>query len=154
MPRVAGPHLHLALLALAAPLALGACDWPPKSVSGTDGGSSGVPSGTLPSAAVIDEIDLSASAQASGRYYNIYGSISFHDDQEPVHLIRLRVPVIAKTYDYAAGDVQQALGLSLDLVVSSDVPLGGAGPTNFQITVVDRDGRESSPPVTKSVDLQ
>jgi hypothetical protein len=143
------------VLLLLAPLALGGCDWPPKSAAGGDGSSS-VPSGTAPSAAVIDEIDLSSNAQANGGYYNIYGSISFHDDHESVHLIRVRVPVLGtgKVFDYSAGDLQQALGLSLDVVVSSDVPLGGAGPTTFEITLVDHDGNESSPPVAKSVDLQ
>src|SRR5262249_31012064 len=100
------------VLLLLAPLALGACDWPPQSVGGGNG-SSGVPGGTAPSAAVIDQIDLSSNAQASGGYYNIYGSISFHDDRESVHLIRARVPVIGKSFDYSAGDLQQVLGLSL-----------------------------------------
>jgi predicted small secreted protein len=137
----------------AASCAASACNWPTG--TGTDGGAP-ASGGSAPSAAVIDSLDVTSNAQSINNQYNVTGSISFHDAEVPVHLLRVRIPVLGmtKTFDYPAGDQSTVTGASFDVVVSSDPPLGGAGPTNFLFTLVDKDGAESSPPVEKSVDLQ
>src|SRR3954471_5319249 len=117
MPRVARALASFAPVTLGTLGVLGGCDWPPKPVSGNAdaGGIVSPQPGTTPSPAVIDQLDLSTNAQATNGQYNIYGSISFHDDQGTVHSIRVRVPVINRAYDFGAGDLTQAYGLSLDV---------------------------------------
>lgn len=148
----------LALLALGSPGAgvLGGCNWPPGGSDAGAGASSGGSPGhaTAVSPAVIDAVDLSASASIQGNFYPLYGTITFHDDAGKVHLVRMRVPVIGKAYDYAVGDVSTEIGLPLPFVLSADLPLTAAGPTNLTFTLVDTDGAETSPPVLKTVDLQ
>jgi hypothetical protein len=145
-------------------LALGACtafaastaacdNWPPKGTSDGGTSSSRPPASGPPSPAVIDAVDLSATASVQGNVYPIYGSITFHDDAGKVRLVRMRVPVIGKVFDYNVGDIESANGLGIQITLSADPPLTSAGDTNLQFTLVDTTGAETSPPVLKTVDL-
>src|SRR5947207_7112379 len=102
MPRAARALALLApvVAALAPPAATG-CDWPPKPITNGTADAAGAPStppSGPPSPAVLDSLDLPENATAANGYYNIYGSISFHDDRGTVHSIRVRVPTIHRAY--------------------------------------------------------
>ena len=133
--------------------ALVACNGWPGSEGGSSGSSSSGSAGAPASAAVIDEVDLPANAQAMNAEYDIIGSITFHDDAVAVDKVQVVIPVIGKTLDYNAGDVMSAAGYEFDIQVSADVPLGGAGATNFEISLVDKNGGVTAP-VVKTVILQ
>jgi len=142
----------LAAVALVSFGASGCNGWPGNLGSAGGGGGGG---STAPvSAAVIDEVDVQPTATAVNDQYNISASITFHDDDAPVHLVRVYIPVIVKTLDYPAGDVETAAGASFNIQVSADPPLGGAGDTTFEFSLVDVDGGVSAPPVVKSVTLE
>jgi hypothetical protein len=103
----------------------------------------------------LDDWSMPSSADpGTDGFYTLIGTISFHDDSDQaVHFIRVRVPVIGKTYDFPAGDLASAIGAEFEMKLSDDVPLGGAGQTNYQVSLVDIEGDESTP-VTETVYLQ
>jgi hypothetical protein len=144
----AGAFLALQLCACA--------NWPPTtggSGSSSGGGSTAVPQTDAP---VIDAINMPASVAESGNLYIVQGSITWHDDDDVVVSGAVYIPVIGKTIPVTIpSDYQQSdeYGIPFGFQVSDDVPLGGAGPTTYTVTLTNKGGAVSQA-VQESIDLQ
>ena len=138
---VAASSAALALLVLAP-----ACAWPPTS-SGS-GSTTGTGSGSVPATdpPVIDSLDMSASASAVNGTYTVFGSITYHDDDDVVVSAQVYVYVTGKTLTVPVTDPESmAAGVPFSFNLSADVPLGGAGPTNYTVTLTNKSGVVSQP---------
>lgn len=131
---------------------LASCNLPTDSKNGS---TSNPPAGggTLNAPPVIDALQIPEQAVPSGAYYVIQGTIGFHDDDDTVHEVHVRVPVIGKLVVIPAGDEAKVENDPITLQLSADVPLGGRGETELDFSVVDSRGRESTP-VKATVVLQ
>ena len=121
--------------------------------SSSGGSTSKTPQTTPP---VIDSLDLSSPAAVNGAFYVISGSITYHDDDDVIESGAVYVPVIGKTIPVTIPpEDQQSFGAGIPFAfqVSDDVPLGGAGPTTFIVTLTNKSGAVSAG-ITATVDLQ
>lgn len=124
---------------------LASCTLPHSSSSSSGSGNGPAPGANFDAKPVIDALQMPESAQQIDGSYLIQGIITCHDTDDAIHLVRVRIPVIGKTVDIAAGDVAELQNEPFTLQVSADIPLGNAGPTGFQVSVVDTKGSESDP---------
>jgi hypothetical protein len=146
-----------AFRALAA-LGLAACNWPTIGGSGSSGSSGGTGNTAAPQTAppVIDALDMPPSVSESGAFYVIQGSITYHDDDDVVVSASVHIPVIGKTIPVAIDPAYQTsaeYGIPFAFQVSDDVPLGGAGPTSYSVTLINKSGAQSQP-FQETIDLQ
>jgi hypothetical protein len=131
------PLLPLILLTLAS------CSFP----QGNSNGSSGSPAagGKFNAKPVIDAVSLPEGATPVGSVYLLQGSISCHDDDDAVHAVNVRIPAIGHTVSIPAGDRARIESEPLTVQLPTDIPLGGRGATELDVTVVDTQGAESDP---------
>jgi hypothetical protein len=143
----------LASVALGLPVALVAC-WPTTGGDGGSGSSSAAPTATT-DPPVIQSLDMNGGAITPvNDTYTVVGSITYEDDDDVVSTVQVNVPVIGKTYSIPVADpASTAAGEPFYFTVSADPPLGGAGPTNYIVTLVNKSGAISAG-VEKSMDLE
>jgi hypothetical protein len=128
-----------------------ACIVEPGSVSNGNGPP---PAVSLNAAPVIDSLEMpSAASVGPDGYYTLAGTMSFHDDDSPVHFVRVFIPTIGKTYDFPAGDQQSGIGSPFAFKVIADIPLLHVGVISYDVSLVDTGGAKSAV-VKKTVDLQ
>lgn len=125
-------------------LGLAGC-WPTGGEKGgsSSGGTASVPQTSPP---VIDSLDLPGSLSPEGAYYVARGSITYHDNDDVIESGAVYVPVIGKTIPVTiAPEDQQSFGAGIpfQFQVSDDIPLGGAGPTSFIVTLTNKGGAVS-----------
>jgi hypothetical protein len=147
-PVVAGSMTALGLL--------GSACWPTVGSGGSSSGS-GAAAAPQTDPPVITSLDMTASASPVGAVYPIDGSITFTDDDDIVVSVQVYVYVIGKTYSFPVDAADQVpavtpVTLPFSFTLSDDVPLGGAGPTNYTVTLVNKSGAMSEP-VEATVDL-
>jgi hypothetical protein len=140
---------------------LGAGCWPTAgSGSSTSSGSGTATPQTDPP--VIDSLDMSQSPTFANNTYTVFGSVTFEDDDDVVVSANVYVYVTAKTYNIAitpadlaseGTSVPTPMTPSLSFPLTADPPLGGAGPTNYSVTLVNKSGAKSQA-IEESVDLQ
>jgi hypothetical protein len=132
-----------------------ACGWPPTGGSGSSsGGGAATEAQTDPP--VIQSLDMPASVSPMGAYYVVQGSITFSDDDDVVVSGGVYIPVIGKTIPVTIpSEYQQSNGYGTPFAfqVSDDVPLGGAGPTTYIVTLTNKSGAVSAG-YQDSIDLQ
>jgi len=143
----------LAAVALGMPFGVLAC-WP-----GAQGSGSGSSSSTGPAATtdppVIQALNMNGGIITPvNDTYTVVGSITYSDDDDVVVTVQVDVPVVGHTYSFpVASPVSTADGEPFQFTVSADPPLGGAGPTNYIVTLVNKSGAISAP-VEESMDLE
>lgn len=145
----------LAIVAFGLPGALLAC-WPTGGSTTGSGGSTAAPAGTgTTDPPVIESLDMNGGALTPvNDIYTIFGSITYDDDDDVVTAFDVYVPVLGKTYTFpVANPVSQGFGEPISFTLSADPPLGGAGPTNYELTLVNKSGSISAA-VEKSMDLE
>jgi hypothetical protein len=125
--------------------ALASC-WPTG--GGTTGSSSGGGKVTTPQTTppVIDSLDLASPAAINGAFYVITGSITWHDADDVIESGSVYVPVIGKAIPVTIPPEDQislGAGIPFGFQVSDDIPLGGAGPTTFIVTLTNKSGAVS-----------
>lgn len=130
---------------LSSALLLASCTLPHSSSSSSGSGNGPAAGASFDAKPVIDALQMPESAQQIDGYYLIQGIITCHDTDDSIHLVRVKVPVIGKTVDIAAGDVAELQNEAFTVQLSADIPLGNAGPTGIQVSVVDTKGMESDP---------
>ena len=55
---------------------------------------------------VIDAVMMPETATlGTDNLYTVSGQMSYHDDDHPVHTLRVKVPLVGMTYEYPAGDL-------------------------------------------------
>jgi hypothetical protein len=145
--------LSLATVALGVPVvAVGCFDG-----TGDDSSSTTTTAGTT-DPPVIQSLNMSESALGSASTtaeYTVFGSITYADDDDVVTAFQVEVPVLGHTYTFPLADpVSTAYGESISFPLSTDPPLGGAGATNYIITLVNMSGVVSAPGPEQSVDLE
>jgi hypothetical protein len=146
--------VSLATVALGVPvLAAGCFDG-----TGDDGSSPGTSTSWTTDPPVIQSLNMSESALGSAStdvQYTVFGSITYSDDDDVVTAFQVEVPVLGHTYTFSLPDpVSTAYGESISFPLSTDPPLGGAGPTNYIISLVNKSGSVSAPGPEQSVDLE
>jgi len=149
------PGLALAAVAFGMPVVALACLVP----NGKGGSSSG--SGTGPATPSTDppviqslNMDNAALYPQANNMYLVSGTITYADDNDVVSKFQVQVPVIGKTYTFDVPDpAATAYGQPIAFTVSADPPLGGAGPTNYIVTLVNKSGAVSQG-VEESMNLQ
>lgn len=145
----------LATVALGMPLVVVGC----FDGTGDDSTSSSstTPTGTT-DPPVIQSLNMSESALGSvstSATYTVFGSITYADDDDVVTAFQVEVPVLGHTYTFPFADpVSTAYGESISFPLSTDAPLGGAGATNYIVTLVNKSGVVSAPGPEQSVDLE
>jgi hypothetical protein len=141
----------LGAVALGLPFGVVAC-WP--TTGGNGSSSSSTPTAPTTDPPVIQALDMTASASAVNGTYTITGSITYSDDDDVVTAIKVNVPVIGKTYTFAASQPYEATADAepFEFTLSADVPLGGAGETDYIVTLVNQSGAVSAG-VEETVDL-
>ncbi len=148
------PLVALASVAVLVPASSLACFDATTAGSGSGTGTTGsVPSTSPP---VIGEIDVPVAVTATGAYYIIDGSITYSDSDDVVTSGAVQVPVIGKTIPIAIAPQFQQMqgnGIPIQFQVSDDIPLGGAGPTTFIVTLTNSAGATSAP-YDLTIDLQ
>jgi hypothetical protein len=142
---------HATAMALALGLlAISCSNWPPSGTDTNGTGTGAVPTTTPP---VIDSLDMEASASAVNDVYTVIGSITYHDDDDVVVTVEVTVPVIGKTLTIPVTDPSsEGAGEPFEFNLSADPPLGGAGPTNYSVVLVNKSGAVSAP-YAATVDL-
>jgi len=133
-------------LAIALGLPLVACSaWPPTSSStGSSGTSSAAQPQTDPP--VIVSLNMTASALTPvNDQYTVYGQITYSDDDDVVTTINVYVPVVGHTYSFPQPQPYQSdvYGAYFSFPLSADPPLGGAGQTTYEVTLVNASGAVS-----------
>ncbi len=105
---------------------------------------------STPKPPVLDDLQMpqSATVGASG-FYEVSGLLSFHDDDDYVAKIRIRVPLVATTYEYDAPPFQFKGTFALTIKFASTSP---KGPVEYDVSLVDTAGLESVP-VKRTVNL-
>lgn len=132
---------------------LGCWDFSGNGSSSSTGSTASAPATDPP---VIQEIDTSQTVTENGAYYDIYFSVTYSDDDDVVVSAAVYVPVIGKTIQIPIpASLQQSsgAGIPLGFQVSDDIPLGGAGETNFQVTLTNSAGVVSTA-YTMTIDLE
>jgi hypothetical protein len=140
----AAPRVILAIAALGVPVV--ACGWPPTgSDDGGSGSTSAAPTPTTDPPTIVALNMNDSVATAVGDEYTLDGYVTYSDDDDVVTEYQVMVPVIGHTYTYpfpkpyASNGYAQYISFSL----SADPPLGGAGATNYIITLVNSSGAVS-----------
>jgi hypothetical protein len=144
----------LATVALGIPVVVAGC----FDGTGDDSSSSSTaPAGTT-DPPVIESLNMSESALGSASTtstYTVFGSITYADDDDVVTAFQVEVPVLGHTYTFPLPDpVSTAYGESISFPLSTDAPLGGAGLTNYIVTLVNKSGAVSAAGPEQSVDLE
>ncbi len=145
----------LGVVALGAPAGLLAC-WPTTGGSTGSSGTSAAPAGTgTTDPPVIQSLDMDSSALTPvSDMYTIFGTITYEDDDDKVTAFKVYVPVLGKTYTFTVDNPQSTgYGQPIEFTLSADPPLGGAGPTNYELSLVNSSGSVSTA-VEKSMDLE
>jgi hypothetical protein len=137
-------------------LCVSACGWPPT--GGSSSSSGGGTTATIPDTdpPVIQALDMPAAVTPTGAYYVVQGSITFSDDDDVVVSGGVYIPVIGKTIPVSIppqDQVSNGYGTPFAFQVSDDVPLGGAGPTTYIVTLTNKSGAVSAG-YQESIDLQ
>jgi hypothetical protein len=151
-PRSARLSPLAALVAVALGVPVAACaNWPP-STSNTDGTPSTAATATgTTDPPVIVELDMTNSAltAAANDTYTVYGSISYTDDDDVVTGFQVYVPVVGHTYQFSVvgTPVSSAYGQPISFPLSADPPLGGAGETTYELSLVNGSGAVSQPSI-------
>jgi hypothetical protein len=151
-PRSLSCLVCLSAVALGMPAGLLAC-WP--TTAGTTTGSTSTSALPTTDAPVITDLNMSASILTPTKdMYTITGVITYSDDDDVVVKAEVEVPVLGKTYPFNfANPVSDAFGETITFQLSADPPLGGAGPTNYILTLVNASGAVSAG-VEESMDLE
>jgi hypothetical protein len=148
--------IRSALLVLALTPGFAACGWPPTGGSGSSSGGGGAATAAETDPPVIQALDMPASVSPTGAYYVVQGSITFTDDDDVVVSGGVYIPVIGKTIPVTIPPEFQGssgYGTPFAFQVSDDVPLGGAGPTTYVVTLTNKSGAVSAG-YQESIDLQ
>jgi hypothetical protein len=144
----------LAALALGVPSGLLAC-WP--TTGGSTSSGNGSTAAALPTTdpPVITDLSMSASVLTpTNGVYTVSGVITYSDDDDVVSKFQVQVPVLGKTYTFPVDNpVAAGYGEPIAFTLSADAPLGGAGPTNYILTLVNSSGAVSAG-VEESMDLE
>jgi hypothetical protein len=91
---------------------------------------------------VIDSVMMPAAATlGTDNLYTLVGQMSYHDDDHPVHTLRVRVPLVNMTYEYPAGDLYIGNIDPLEVKFAAQSP---KGPQEYDLSVVDSVGLESA----------
>jgi hypothetical protein len=106
---------------------------------------------TRPAPPVIDSLTMPATATlgASGTY-DLTGTLHFHDDDDGVATLRVRLPALALSYDTMLAVHFQRGDLPIALHFSASTP---KGDLEYQVNLIDLSGLESVPR-TEHVTLQ
>jgi hypothetical protein len=143
----------LATVALGLPLA--ACGWPNFGGDAGAGTSSATPAPTTDPPAIV-ALNMSDSVViATNDTYTLTGYVTYSDDDDVVTEYQVYVPVIGHTYtyDFPQPYASNGYGQFISFTLSADPPLGGAGPTNYEIKLVNSGGAISQA-VEESADLE
>jgi len=92
---------------------------------------------------VIDDLQMpQAATLAPSGFFEVAGLASFHDDEDPLAKIRIKVPLVGMSYDYDAppGLFRGTLQLTVRFAASSP-----RGPVAYEVSLVDGAGLESAP---------
>jgi hypothetical protein len=145
-PFFASVSLALGLVAL-----VPACNIPLGNGDSTSGASGGTAPTTDPP--VITSLNMSASASATNDSYTVFGSISYSDDDDVVVSAQVHVYVTGQTLNIPVDDQESnAYGVPFSFNLSADPPLGGAGPTDYTVTLTNKGGAVSAG-IEETVDL-
>lgn len=93
-------------------------------------------------APVIDDVQMPATATiGAGGDYEVKGLLSFHDDDNAVIKLRINVPLVMQTFEYAANTALDRGTLSLTVHFAPQTP---KGPVDYEVSLVDSTGLESA----------
>jgi hypothetical protein len=108
----------------------------------------GCGSGSVP---VIDDLNMPATAQlGADGYYDLDGTIRFHDDDDVVRVLRIAVPLTHSSFDFTVPQPLERGTVPLQLRFDPRTP---KGPIEYDVSLVDGAGR-SSAIRTQTVTLQ
>ncbi len=91
---------------------------------------------------VIDAVMMPQTATlGTDNLYTVSGQMSYHDDDHPVHTLRVKVPLVGMTYEYPAGDLYIGNIDPLTIKFAAQSPKGAQ---EYDLSVVDSVGLESA----------
>jgi hypothetical protein len=146
-------HLFHAIALVFTGVAVVGCNWPPTGTGSSSSPSSGTASTPIGDPPIITAADMSGSAAPNNGVYTIFGSLTYSCDDDVVHTVRVSVPVVGKSYDFPGPDTADGYGTPFNFTLVDDIPLAGAGPTNYSIILITKGGAQSAP-FPETVDLQ
>lgn len=86
-------------------------------------------------APVIDAVVMPSSVTlGTDGTYDVVGRMSYHDDDHPVHTLRVRIPLVNMTYEYPAGDLYLGNIAPLVIKFAAQTPKGAQ---EYDLSVVD-----------------
>lgn len=91
---------------------------------------------------LIDSVMMPQTATlGTDNFYTVMGQLSYHDDDHPVHTLRVEVPLVNMTYEYPAGDLYIGNIDPLTIKFAAQSP---RGPQEYDLSLVDSAGLESA----------
>ncbi len=97
--------------------------------------------GGVGAAPVIDDLQMPAAATVSADgYFDVDGTISFHDDGGVVSKIRIFIPAVQQTYEFAADAGLSRATVALQVKFA---PITPKGIVEYDVSLVDAGGMSS-----------
>jgi hypothetical protein len=95
------------------------------------------------------QVPSTATLAADG-FYHVTGVIGFHDLDDAVATLSIRVPFVGRTYDLATPTNDGLGSMTIELKLASTSP---KGPVEIDLTLIDDSGLASAP-LTEMVTLE
>jgi hypothetical protein len=97
-----------------------------------------------PKPPVIDNLQLPASVTGSANVYTIQGTISFHDDDDQVTTLHVKIPNTNIDNKDAVTPASTGTNVALKLVLTTASPVSPGTVIEIDISLIDQAGAESA----------
>jgi hypothetical protein len=93
---------------------------------------------SVATAPVIDDLQMPSTATVgSDGYFDVNGTISFHDDSGVVNKIRIYIPAVLQTYEFAAEAGASRATVALQVKFAAATPKGAI---EYDVSLLDATG--------------